>query len=130
MMRYFICSMFQAACCPSTAASTPAPAPCSLPPRPREPFPSSDTGSRGWCAPECRRDRYRTLQVVNLTSDKGLENRRYWNILVFMAENLLEYAQKMAENARAGLAIERKRLQEILVERQRKQPAEPTQQSR
>jgi hypothetical protein len=70
------------------------------------------------------------LQVVDFTSAKGLENRRYWNILVFMAENLLEYAQKMAENARAGLAIERKRLQEILVERQRKQPAEPTQQSR
>src|ERR1700676_5270664 len=42
----------------STAASTPAPAPCFLPPRPREPFPSSGTGSRGWCAPECRRDRY------------------------------------------------------------------------
>jgi hypothetical protein len=42
----------------STAVSTPAPAPCFLPPRPREPFPSSDTGSRGWCAPECRRDRY------------------------------------------------------------------------
>src|ERR1700674_3143245 len=42
----------------STAVSTPALAPCSLPPRPREPFPSSDTGSRGWCAPECRRDRY------------------------------------------------------------------------
>src|SRR5450756_1525071 len=45
--------------CPSsTAASIPAPAPCSLPSRPREPFPSSDTGSRGWCAPECRRDRF------------------------------------------------------------------------
>jgi len=29
-----------------------------------------------------------------------------------MAENLLEYAQKMAEAARAGLAIERKRLKE------------------
>src|SRR6266852_7258373 len=42
----------------STAASSPAPAPCFLPPRPREPFPSSDTGSRGWYAPECRRDRY------------------------------------------------------------------------
>src|SRR5208282_1998224 len=42
----------------STAASTPAPAPCSLPSRPREPFPSSDTGSRGWCAPEYRRDRF------------------------------------------------------------------------
>lgn len=47
-----------------------------------------------------------------------------------MAENILEYAQKMAENARAGLVIERKRLQEILAERQRKQPAEPSQQSR
>jgi hypothetical protein len=47
-----------------------------------------------------------------------------------MAEDMLEYALKMAENARAGLAIERRRLQEILAERQRKQPAEPSQQSR
>jgi hypothetical protein len=70
------------------------------------------------------------LQVVDFTSAKGLENRRYWSILVLMAENLLKYAQKMAENARAGLAIERKRLQEILAERQREQPAEPSQQSR
>jgi len=38
-----------------TAASTPEPAPCSLPPRPREPFLSSDTGWRDWCGPECRR---------------------------------------------------------------------------
>jgi hypothetical protein len=47
-----------------------------------------------------------------------------------MAENLLEFAQKMAENARAGLAIERKRLKEILAERQQKQSAQPSQQSR
>jgi hypothetical protein len=46
-----------------------------------------------------------------------------------MAENLLEYAQKMVENARAGLAIERNRLQEILAERQLKQPVEPCQRS-
>jgi hypothetical protein len=70
------------------------------------------------------------LQVVDFTSAKRLENCPQWSILEFMAENLLEYAQKMAENARAGLAIERKRLQEILAERQRKQPAEPSQQSR
>jgi hypothetical protein len=37
-----------------------------------------------------------------------------------MAENLVELAQKMAEAARAGVAIEKKRLQEILVERQKK----------
>lgn len=47
-----------------------------------------------------------------------------------MAENLLEFAQKLAEAARAGLAVERKRLQEILAERQRKQPTQPSQQSR
>src|ERR1019366_6780179 len=52
------CPLTTIHCPSSTAASTPALAPCSLPPRPREPFPSSDTGSRGWCAPECRRDRY------------------------------------------------------------------------
>jgi hypothetical protein len=46
-----------------------------------------------------------------------------------MAEDMLEYALKMAENARAGLAVERKRLQEILAERQLKQPAEPSQRS-
>ena len=43
-----------------------------------------------------------------------------------MAENLLEFAQKMGEAARAGLAIERKWLKEILAERQQKQPAQPS----
>jgi len=38
-----------------------------------------------------------------------------------MAGKWLEIAQKMAKAARAGLAIERKRLNEILAERQRKQ---------
>jgi hypothetical protein len=47
-----------------------------------------------------------------------------------MAENLLEYAQKLAENARAGLAIEKKRLQDMLAERQCNQPAQPSQKSR
>jgi len=61
---------------------------------------------------------------------RALENRLYWSILIVMAENLLEFAQKMAQAARAGLAIERKRLKEILAERQRKQPAQPSQQSR
>jgi hypothetical protein len=70
------------------------------------------------------------LQVVDFTSTKGLENRPHRSILILMAEDMLEYALKMAENARAGLAIERRRLQEILAERQRKQPAEPSQQSR
>jgi hypothetical protein len=37
-----------------------------------------------------------------------------------MAGKWLEIAQKMAQAARAGLAIERKRLNEILAERQRK----------
>ena len=37
-----------------------------------------------------------------------------------MAENLVELAQKMAQAARAGVAIEKKRLQEILAERQKK----------
>jgi len=38
-----------------------------------------------------------------------------------MAMSWIELAQKMAQAARAGVAIERKRLQEILAERQRKQ---------
>jgi hypothetical protein len=38
-----------------------------------------------------------------------------------MAVNWIELAQKMAQAARAGVAIERKRLKEILAERQRKQ---------
>jgi hypothetical protein len=67
--------------------------------------------------------------LLIFTSAKGLENRPYLSILILMAEDMLEYALKMAENARAGLAIERKRLQEILAERQRKQSAEPSQQS-
>ncbi len=47
-----------------------------------------------------------------------------------MAENLLKLAQKMAQAARAGLAVERKRLKQILVERQRKQLTQPSQHSR
>ena len=41
----------------------------------------------------------------------------------------LEIAQKMAQAARAGLAIERKRLNEILAERQRKQVSSSSQSS-
>ncbi len=37
-----------------------------------------------------------------------------------MAVNWTEMAQKMAQAARAGLVIEKKRLQEILAERQKK----------
>ena len=69
-------------------------------------------------------------RVVDSAATKQLENCRYWSILVVMAENLLEFAQKMARAARAGLAVERKRLKEILAERQRKQPVQPSQQSR
>jgi hypothetical protein len=47
-----------------------------------------------------------------------------------MAESLLEFAQKLAQAARAGLAVERERLKEILAERQRKQLPQPSQQSR
>jgi hypothetical protein len=45
-----------------------------------------------------------------------------------MAGKWLEIAQKMAQAARAGLAIEKRRLQEILAERQRKK-LPPTSQS-
>jgi hypothetical protein len=37
-----------------------------------------------------------------------------------MPLNLTEMAQKMAQAARAGVAIEKKRLQDILAERQKK----------
>jgi hypothetical protein len=37
-----------------------------------------------------------------------------------MLLNLTEMAQKMAQAARAGVAIEKKRLQDILAERQKK----------
>ena len=47
-----------------------------------------------------------------------------------MAVNWIELAQKMAAAARAGVAIERKRLQEILAERQRKQQPQPSSPSR
>jgi ABC-type enterobactin transport system permease subunit len=40
--------------------------------------------------------------------------------LNIMAEKLREMAEKMAQAARAGVAIEKKRLQEILAERQKK----------
>jgi hypothetical protein len=41
-----------------------------------------------------------------------------------MAVNWLEVAKKMAEDARAQLALNRKRLQEILAERARQQSAQ------
>jgi hypothetical protein len=41
-----------------------------------------------------------------------------------MAVNWLELAKKMAQAARAGVAFERKRLQEILAESQRKQQSQ------
>ncbi len=42
-----------------------------------------------------------------------------------MAVNWTEMAQKMADAARAGVAIEKKRLQEILAERQTKSAPPP-----
>jgi hypothetical protein len=47
-----------------------------------------------------------------------------------MAVNWLELAQKMAQAARAGVAVERKRLKEILAERQRKQQPQSASSSR
>jgi hypothetical protein len=47
-----------------------------------------------------------------------------------MAGNWIELAQKMAQAARAGLAVERKRLQEILAERQRIQQSQSSSPSR
>jgi hypothetical protein len=47
-----------------------------------------------------------------------------------MAGKWLEIAQKMAQAARAGLVIERRRLQGILAERQRKQLPPSSQSSR
>ena len=48
-----------------------------------------------------------------------------------MSVNWLEFAQKMAQAARAGVAAERERLKEILAERQRNQhPQQPTPRSR
>jgi exonuclease VII small subunit len=41
-----------------------------------------------------------------------------------MAMNWLQFAEKLAESARKRLAADRKRLQEILAERQRKQVSE------
>jgi len=37
-----------------------------------------------------------------------------------MTAHLIELARKMADAARAGVAVEKKRLQEILAERQKK----------
>jgi hypothetical protein len=46
---------------------------------------------------------------------------------IAMAVNWLEVAKKMAEDARAQLALNRKRLQEILAERARQQSAQGSQ---
>jgi hypothetical protein len=40
-----------------------------------------------------------------------------------MAENLVELAQKIAQAARAGVAIERKRLREILARQKKSAPS-------
>jgi hypothetical protein len=47
-----------------------------------------------------------------------------------MAMNWLELARKMAQAARAGVAIEKTRLQEILAERQRHQSSQSSLSSR
>jgi hypothetical protein len=47
-----------------------------------------------------------------------------------MPVNWLEFARKLGQAARAGVAIERKRLQEILAELKKKQPAQPSPSSR
>ena len=49
---------------------------------------------------------------------------------ILMSGKWLEYAQKMAQAARAGLAIERKRLDELLIERERSQGTSSGQPSR
>jgi len=43
-----------------------------------------------------------------------------------MAVNLMEMAQKMAKAARAGVAIEKKRLKQILAERQNQKKSAPS----
>jgi hypothetical protein len=48
-----------------------------------------------------------------------LRIRQVPNVLYQCMSKWLELAQKMAQAARAGLAIEKKRLHEILAERQR-----------
>lgn len=53
-----------------------------------------------------------------------------WAYPMGMAVNWIELAQRMAQAARAGVAIERKRLQEILAERQRKQQSQSSSPSR
>ena len=60
---------------------------------------------------------------------QAFANRPHWSILIAMGK-WLEIAQKMAQAARAGLAIERKRLNEILAEQQRKQVSSSSQSSR
>ncbi len=52
---------------------------------------------------------------------KNTDNRE-WAYPLSMAVNWIELAYKMAESARARVAADRKRLREILAERQRKQP--------
>src|SRR5437588_10373152 len=61
---------------------------------------------------------------------RGLEKTTHRSILVIMAGKWLEIAQQMAQAARAGLAIERRRLNEILAERQRKQVPPSSQSTR
>jgi len=52
---------------------------------------------------------------------KQRQPRPWWAYPIGMAVNWIELAQKMAESARARVAADRKRLREILAERQRKQ---------
>ena len=64
-------------------------------------------------------------QVVDLRSTKVSSQNPPLKYSYNMTMNLKEMAQKMAQAARAGVAIERKRLQEILAERRKKSVSSP-----
>ena len=76
------------------------------------------------------RGSFNILAYPPMLCRRGLEKSTHRSILVIMAGKWLEIAQKMAQAARAGLAIERKRLNEILAERQQKQLPPSSQSSR
>ncbi len=60
------------------------------------------------------------MQIVDFRSSKVARKLFALEYSLYMAVNWTEMAQKMAQAARAGLVIEKKRLQEILAERQKK----------
>jgi hypothetical protein len=78
-------------------------------------------------APVANEEDKETLAAI----DEGIRDAEAGRVMAaerereLLREDWLAIAQEMAQNARAGLAIQRKRLQEILAQREQNQSSKP-----